>query len=103
MNHVARWHYSDWDIACIGVTQFNSELPANPIYVTIVSKPLADGVSRRVVIREVNFDYTIINATIHVIPGMPSLDHKAIVNLDSSDRRLNITYENGAMTSQSIP
>jgi hypothetical protein len=85
-DRITRWHYYDWEIACISVTPYMPGGEANqPIFITIISKPTDDGDTHRIMIRELNTDITVINSTIPVYHNLPVLDHKATMELIVSD------------------
>lgn len=100
LSQIVRWNYDNWEIASIGVTQYSPDTLANqPIYVTIISKPLADG-THNIIVREVNFDYTVISMSIHL--GLPTLDHKAKTDFNHVTRDLCITLESGGTVSMRL-
>lgn len=90
---VVRWHYADWEIACIGVTPFDTSSPDNqPIFITIISKPINNGQNHRVIIRELNSDITVTTNTIPVYHNLPMLDHKATMELNTSYNQLRVIF-----------
>jgi hypothetical protein len=100
VDRVIRWHYPDWEIAGIWVTPFVYTIagPINqqqPILVTIISKPIGGGNTRRVIIREVNLDMTVLTSSIYTTNPAPALDHKSNVTFYTNTCELDINYNNG--------
>lgn len=92
-DRVTRWHYDDWEIACIGVTPYMPRGDDNqPIFITIISKPIDNGQNHSVIIRELTTDITVTTNTIPVYHNLPVLDHKATMDFNLSYNQLRVMF-----------
>jgi hypothetical protein len=102
-DHVVRWHYADLEIEGIWITPFDTTNPANqPIFITIISKPIEDGPNRRVIIRELNSCFTVINKTFWSGHQYSNINRNSHIVFNPSTRHLIITHTAGAVENISL-
>ncbi len=104
IDRTIRWHYPDWEIAGIWISPFvySATGPINhqqPILVTIISKPIG-GNTRRVVLREINLDSTVLDSSIQTTN--PNLDHKSNVTFNLNTFQFEINYTDGTHETHSV-